>query len=377
MADDPESSEAPVRARVAGRLGRLTLNRPTALNALTLDMIRSMAARLLAWAGDGRIGTVLIDGAGTRGLCAGGDIRELRRAALEEPSAAEEFWAREYALNALLAGYPKPVVAVMDGIVMGGGVGLSAHATHRVVTGRSVVSMPEVGIGFTPDVGSTYLLSRAPGELGTYAAVTGARFDAADAVGLGLADAVVPVERLPELVGRLSDEPADAVLAAVGLPGPGPARLASARGWIDEAFAGDDPTVIRARIAARAGAPTGGDPGGHSPGAALALLDAASPTAVTVALRAVRSARALPTLRDCLVQEYRVSCGMLRAPDFPEGVRAAVVDKDRRPRWRPPSLSEVDPTFVAGCFAPRPGRELILPGGVPTAPGAVRADPRS
>ncbi|HWH00310.1 MAG TPA: enoyl-CoA hydratase/isomerase family protein [Pilimelia sp.] len=343
-----EPTDDPVRVAVTGRLGRLTLHRPRVLNALTLPMVRALRETLAGWRDDDRVRTVLVDGAGERGLCAGGDIRALRASALAGGAEAELFWRHEYRLNWELAHYPKPVVAVQDGIVMGGGVGVSAHARHRVVTERSVVSMPEVAIGFAPDVGATHLFAAAPGELGTLAALTGARFGPADAIALGLADVLVPADRLPALRRRLAAEPAEAVLAELAVP-PGPAPLARARDWVDRAFAGPDPVRIRDRLAAR-----------PEPAAADALrrLDAGSPTAVAVTLAAVRRAAELPDLAACLRQEFRVSCALLRLPDFAEGVRAVVVDKDRRPRWRPATLAEVDPATVAGCFAPPASGDL-------------------
>ena len=187
--------------RQHGGLRRITLNRPKALNALTLDMAVQMTTLLRSWAADPAVGAVLLDGAGERGLCAGGDIRALYDAAKSGDTLPEKFWATEYHLDVLIARYPKPFIAVMDGMVMGGGVGLSTPAAHRIVTERSAVAMPEVGIGFFPDVGASYLLARAPGFSGTYMALTGDRMAAADAIYCGLADIHIPAAKLAELAG--------------------------------------------------------------------------------------------------------------------------------------------------------------------------------
>jgi enoyl-CoA hydratase len=234
---------AEVLIGVEGRVGRLTLNRPAALNALTLDMVRLVDMALSAWAGDPSISLVLVDAAGERAFCAGGDIRALYDAARsEEWDSLATFFREEYRLNAQIARFPKPIIALMDGLAMGGGIGLGSHASHRVVTERSSLAMPECRIGFIPDVGSTYLLGTAPGELGTHVALTGMRLDAADAIACGLADRLVRSSRLVELRARFGDcrSAVDVwrALDAVG-EAPGPSRLATARSWIDRCYAGD------------------------------------------------------------------------------------------------------------------------------------------
>jgi enoyl-CoA hydratase len=230
-------STVEVLIRVEGVVGHVTLNRPRAINALTLDMVRVIDAALTAWVDDPAVAAVVIDGAGERGLCAGGDIRAIYEAARVGDPAPLTFWREEYRLNARLASYPKPIVAVMDGIVMGGGIGVSAHASHRVVTERSSVAMPEVGIGLFPDVGATYLLSRAPGELGVHLALTGVTIGAADAMTCGLAARCVPSGRLDELVDLLRDgtEP-DTALEGGGWAADG--ELDQARQWIDGVLLG-------------------------------------------------------------------------------------------------------------------------------------------
>ena len=211
--------DAPVLVRVHDGIGHLTLNRPKAINALSHEMVGLMQAALDGWAGDDAVRVVVIDGAGERGLCAGGDVRALHDAAKAgDESLPATFWTEEYRLNSALSRYPKPVVGIMDGICMGGGVGITAHGSHRVVTERSKVGMPEVGIGFIPDVGGTYLLSRAPGELGTHLALTGAPVGGADAVLCGMADHYVPSANLPELVDALSSGAVDEVLRKYAEP---------------------------------------------------------------------------------------------------------------------------------------------------------------
>jgi enoyl-CoA hydratase len=308
-----------VRFERRAQLGHVVLDRPKAINALTHEMVIAITEKLRSWADDDSVATVLLTGAGERGLCAGGDIVGLYRAATEgDPDAAARFWADEYRLDALIARYPKPFVAYMDGIVLGGGVGLSAHAAHRIVTERSSVGLPEVGIGFVPDVGSTWLLSRSPGELGTHVALTGRSVGPGDAVLLGLADGFLPTDR------DLTDAP-----DGIQLETPPEGELAAMREWIDEAYAGDDARVILERLEA---SPL------DAAKAAAEVIRTKSPTAIAVTLAALRRARELPSLEHVLDQDFRVSVHALAAPDFAEGVRAQVIDKDRQPRWNPATI---------------------------------------
>jgi enoyl-CoA hydratase len=320
----------PVLLRRRGALGRITLNRPDAINALTLEMIHAIAATLDAWADDPAIGVVLLDGAGPRGLCAGADIVALRASALGDGEAARRFWRDEYALVARIARYPKPVVSIMDGVTMGGGVGLAGHASHRIATDRLVWAMPEVTIGLIPDVGGTWLLSRAPGETGTHLALSAARIGAADALACGLADAFVAHDAVETLAERLADGDPAAIGDVAGDPGPSP--VLDQRGLWDACYAGDDARAIVGRLR-EADEPEAD--------AAAARIEAASPTSLTATLGGLRRARLLPDLEACLALEYELCCFMLETPDFPEGVRAAVVDKDRAPRWSPSSLAEL------------------------------------
>ncbi|MFG2714310.1 enoyl-CoA hydratase/isomerase family protein [Streptomyces goshikiensis] len=336
------SGEEEVLVRVEGRAGRLVLNRPKALNALSHSMVLRIEEALTAWRDDPAVETVVISGAGERGLCAGGDIRAIYEDARTGGSASADFWRDEYRLNALIARYPKPYVALMDGIVMGGGVGVSAHGTVRVVTERSRVAMPETGIGFVPDVGGTYLLALAPGELGTHLALTGAPVGAADALLCGLADHFVPSERLGALVADLARAPVHDALAPY--VGPAPAgELASHHEWIDHCYAADTVEEVMDRLLA-SGVPAAKE--------AAATLAAKSPTALKVTLEALRRARRLGPLERVLEQEYRVSCAALSSPDLVEGIRAQVIDKDRAPRWSPARLAEVTEADTARYFAP-------------------------
>ncbi|MFD4630991.1 enoyl-CoA hydratase/isomerase family protein [Streptomyces sp. NPDC058284] len=343
--------DAPVLLRREGRAGRIVLNRPRAINALNHAMVRIMDDALGEWEHDDAVATVVLTGAGERGLCAGGDIRSVHddvRAGRAAEAAA--FWHAEYRLNARIARFPKPYVAVMDGIVMGGGVGVSAHGSVRVVTERSRVAMPETGIGFVPDVGGTHLLTRTPGELGTHLALTGSAVGAGDALLCGLADHFVPSGRLPEFTAALAGtEAADAVREFTAEAPEG--ELAAHREWIDHCYAADTVEEIVDRLHAS------GDR--HAKQAAETIL-AKSPTSLKVTLAALRRARELPCLEAVLEQEYRVSCAALASPDLVEGVRAQVVDKDRMPRWSPAELERVTEADVARFFEPVDGGGLHL-----------------
>jgi enoyl-CoA hydratase len=337
--------------RREGAAGRITVNRPKALNSLTLDMVHSFTKALDGWKNDDAVSVIVIDGAGTRGLCAGGDIRALLDSGSRNDGMAETFWRDEYKLNAAIGSYPKPVVAFMDGIVMGGGVGISAHASCRIVTEKTMLAMPEVGIGLLPDVGGTWLLSHAPGELGTYLALTGSRIGGADAILAGLADYFVQSERLPELAKALAETvDVEAVVKSFAVD-PGPAPLAEKAAAIDVMFGHD--TVERILETAR----TSGDDWAVK---TAAEVEAKSPTSLKVTLAALRGASTLDSLEDCLTVEFRIISRMFDAPDFREGVRAAVIDKDQSPRWQPASLSEVSEAAVSAHFAPLGPRELGL-----------------
>lgn len=328
--------------RRQGRAGRITLNRPRALNALSLDMVRAIWSALRAWRDDDAVALVVLDGAGERGLCAGGDVISLQRAFVAGDGAlARTFWREEYRLNALIARYPKPFVPIMDGLVMGGGVGLSAHARDfRIVTERSRVGFPETSIGLIPDVGGTWLLSRAPQPDGLFLALLGQAMTGAQAISMGCADRQVTAARLPGLIAALCTGSADVATIvdqfaepANGLADP---VLAPALRPVLEAA---DIWTVRRQIA-------GTDP------ALLAAFDQRSPLALAVTFEAVRRARGLPTLEAALAMEFRLAVRLYEAGEFPEGIRALLVDKDRRPRWTPAALADLTADRVEAMFAP-------------------------
>jgi enoyl-CoA hydratase len=335
-----ESDE--VLSRVEDGVGFVTLNRPEAINSLNQGMVDELRALLAGWEKDTAVDAVVLSGAGERGLCAGGDVVAIYHSARADGVAARRFWHDEYLLNGLIGRFGKTYVSLMDGIVMGGGVGVGAHADIRVVTERSKMAMPEVGIGFIPDVGGAYLLSRAPGWLGLHAALTGAPFSGADAIALGFADHFVPHDKLDALRRAIVADGAERALAAHAVEPP-PSDLVAQRDWIDQCYAGDSVADIVAALR------------GHDAGPAndaANLIATRSPIALSVALEAVRRAAKLDTLEDVLVQDYRVSCASLRSHDLVEGIRAQLIDKDRNPKWSPASLAQVSAADVDAYFAP-------------------------
>ncbi|PBA84338.1 enoyl-CoA hydratase/isomerase family protein [Mycobacterium avium] len=331
-----------VLTQVDGNVGLITLNRPKAINSLNQPMIDALSAVLTDWARDDKVRAVLLSGAGERGLCAGGDVVSIYHSARKDGVEARRFWRDEYQLNAQISEFAKPYVAVMDGIVMGGGVGVSAHANTRVVTDTSKVAMPEVGIGFIPDVGGVYLLSRAPGGLGLHAALTGAPFSGADAIAMGFADHYVPHADVEAFRRAVVADGVESALAKYAVEPP-PGELAAQRDWIDECYAGQTVEDIVAALRAHGAGPA------HD---AADLIATRSPIALSVTLAAVRRAADLPTLKDILVQDYRVSSASLRSHDLVEGIRAQLIDKDRNPQWSPARLADVTAADVEAYFAP-------------------------
>lgn len=353
MTDSPSSDR--VLVRTDGALGRLTLDRPEAINALDLGMVQRITQVLEAWRNDSDIQIVLLDGAGERGFCAGGDVRALH-AQITAGRADEtaEFFRAEYALNAMIAEYPKPVVAIADGITMGGGIGLAGHAAIRIVTERSKLAMPETRIGFTPDVGGTWLLARAPGRLGEYLGLTGGTMTAADAVATGFADYLVPSDRLDALRDALAhraDPTGTSEIVLLFDETPETSHLLEARAWIDEDFSA--PTVHEIVERLRARATTDAEQTAD-------LLGSLGPTGLAVTLDAVREARAASGLRAALEGEYRrVLWFVHEHPDLVEGIRAQLVDKDRTPRWQPATLAELAADAGAGARDYRPAVPLF------------------
>ncbi|GFM21281.1 MULTISPECIES: enoyl-CoA hydratase/isomerase family protein [Mycobacteriaceae] len=331
-----------VLVKVDGSVGRITLNRPKAINSLTHPMVTQIGAALTAWQDDDDVACVIVDGAGERGLCAGGDVVAIYHSARGDGTEARQFWHDEYLVNAQIGRYPKPYVAIMDGITMGGGVGISAHGSVRIATDTTKMAMPEVGIGFIPDVGGTYLLARTPGLLGLHAALSGAPFTGADAIAMGFADHFVPHDLLEAfLATATADGPAAAVAAHAQEPPPSP--LLAQRDWIDECYAADTVSDILAAL---------GDRGGEPAAKAAELISSRSPVALAVTLEAVRRAGRLTSLEDVLRQEFRTSCASLRSHDLVEGIRAQLIDKDRNPKWSPRSSEGVTTADVDAYFAP-------------------------
>lgn len=326
-----------------GRAGVVTLTRPAALNALNHDMVKALGRALRAWADDDEVGLVLVRGEG-RAFCAGGDIMDVYKAGLAGRATAG-FFADEYRLNAAIHAYPKPYVALIDGIVMGGGAGLSIHGSHRVFTQNAVFAMPEVGIGFFPDIGASHFLPRLKGEFGTYLALTGDRIGCGDACWCGLATHVVPAEGLGELVDRLAASgDVDATLKKACIQ---PERETDDACLFEIArhFTGETLDDIVASLR------QGRQAGDAFADATLATIEKRSPTSLHVACRQLRAGEMLP-LEECLRMEFRILNRMLQSHDFYEGIRAALVDKDGAPQWRPASLEDVDPAAIEAYFAP-------------------------
>jgi len=341
-----------------GAAGIVTLNRPKALNAVTHAMVLALRAQLDLWANNDAVTRVVVIAAGDRAFSAGGDIRalyDLGKAGQHDE--ALQFWRDEYPLNAAIKNYRKPYVALIDGIVMGGGVGVSVHGSHRVAGDRFSFAMPEVGIGFFPDVGATWFLPRMPGELGTYCALTGERFGIGDAVGSGIATHRVPSTRFAALLEGLSGTVSvDAVLAAFAEPAEqGPIKQRKAT--IDRVFAGDMVENILAALD-REGASGSGD--AEWARKTSATMRAKSPLSLKLALAQVRRGKTWD-FETCMRMEFRIVSRVIHGHDFYEGVRAVIVDKDNRPRWRPATLADVGEAEVERHFAPLRDAELVLP----------------
>lgn len=344
-------------ARREGSAGIIRLNRPKAINAMTYEMSLGIDAALDRFESDPAVAVVILEGAGERGLCAGGDIRGLYESSKAGGDLGKMFWRQEYVMNARIAKYPKPYVAFMDGLVMGGGVGLSGHARHRVVTEKTKLAMPEVGLGFFPDVGGTWLLTRIPGEIGTFFGLTGQTMNGPDAIFARFADVVVPSAKLPALraaltalrLGATSAE-VDKVIAGFAT-GERAGPIAGKQSSIDRWFAHDRMQDIFAELSRD---------DSEFAQSALKVLKEKSPRGMVVTLKLLRLARNAVSLEDCLVREYRAALEVFRSDDFREGVRAAVIDKDRNPRWSPPSVEEVTPEMLAPYFREIGADELVF-----------------
>ncbi|MEQ9812563.1 MAG: enoyl-CoA hydratase/isomerase family protein [Azospirillaceae bacterium] len=339
-----------------GRLGLITLNRPKALNALNLPMIEAMAPQLAAWADDDGVAAVAIRGAGEKAFCAGGDVRAVWEAGMArkrgEPAGTltADFFREEYRLNHLIHTYPKPYVALVDGISMGGGMGLSMHGSHRVVSERLMFAMPETGIGLFPDVGAGWFLPRCPGQLGTYFALTGNRGDAADAMAIGYGTHLVPADRLEAVIAGLAEGgDADSVLADEAVEA-GPSAVAAERDLIDRCFGHDSVEAVIAALAA--------EPGDFAR-AARETLATRSPTSMKVTLVELRRGATM-SYPQAVTMEFRLSQACMDGHDFFEGIRALLVDKDRNPRWDPPTLDGVDEALIERHFAEPEAGDLVV-----------------
>jgi len=346
------SEDELIVARI-GHLGSIRLNRPKALNSLTLPMVRCFAAALEQFCADPGIRAVLVTGEGERGLCAGGDVRALYELRGEDRDFFKTFWREEYELNARIALFPKPYVVVMDGVVMGGGVGISAHGNRRVMTERTRIAMPEVGIGFIPDVGGTWLLTR-NGGVGIYLALSGATVMAADAIHVGLADMTIDSTSIPELQRRLESirnaSDVDDILSSLART-PGDAVLAAHEPLLDFAMRRDRVEDVIAALVAD---------GSDFARQAAAEIGAKSPTSLKVTHALLKRAAATDRLETCLANEFRAACSLLTSHDLHEGIRAAIIDKDRHPHWSPATLEQVDDAAVAAIMKGRGDPEPVF-----------------
>ena len=342
-----------VLTRIEGRVGRITLNRPGALHALTTAMCSGMTEALLAWRTDPAVELVLIDHSGERGFCAGGDIRMLAESGALDGKAARAFFHTEYRLNHLLFVYEKPVAVVMDGVTMGGGVGLSAPARYRIATERTTYAMPETGIGLFPDVGGGWFLPRLPGQTGAWLATTGARLKAADMLLLGIATDYMESARVAEFKAAVIADPgAVETLLTEYEADAGRPPLAEHREDIDRLFDHGRAEDILAALEAD---------GGDWARAQAATLATKSPQTIKVALRQLRTGATLSDFAENMAMEYRIGSRVVRMADFLEGVRAVIVDKDGAPRWDPPTLEAVTTQRLDDIFAHLPPGEEWTP----------------
>lgn len=341
-----------------GPVGHVSLNRPKALHALTLEMCHAISAALSEWEADDGVEAVIIDHAEGRGFCAGGDIAFLRNSALNDGGVSgRKFFHDEYRLNHQLFTFPKPVVAFMDGITMGGGVGLAMPAKFRVATENTRLAMPETGIGLFPDVGGGWYLSRLPGRIGQFLALTGARLDGAECLWAGLVTNYLPSEKLAEAKARIIEHPGRiaGILSELSETPP-EARIAGNAERIARHFASDRFEDILASLAADAETP-----GGEWAAKELATLRTKSPQTCKVALRQLAVSAGLPDFADNMAMEYRIASRVLTRPDFSEGVRAVIVDKTNDPQWNPATPEDVTKVLLDEIFAPLPGAEEWTP----------------
>ena len=332
-----------IHIRKSGVAGRITLTRPDALNAMTYDMCMAIGDAIGEWEHDDSIKLVIIDAEGDRAFCSGGDIADLYATGKSGNfDYGRKFWADEYRINAKIRNYNKPYVAIMDGIVMGGGVGISAHGSHRVVTEHTLFAMPECGIGLVPDVGGNWLLSRAPGRLGEYLAITGARLKADDCITAGIGDIFIPSEKLPEMIDLLEKTGDLAVLDT--------SKDTAEKGSLEIEFALIDQYFSQSTAAEIVKALETN--GGEWETKAAKLIRRGSPLSIACAIEIVRTARGLDGFEDILALEYRFTYRSMSHGDFIEGVRAQIISKDRNPKWKPATLEELDEREISGMLEP-------------------------
>lgn len=340
-------------ARVEGKAGRLSLNRPSALHALNVDMVHAMTKQLLAWQNDQKVECIIIDHAEGRGFCAGGDIRFLQESALKDGVAGRGFFHDEYQLNHLLFEYPKPVVAFMDGITMGGGVGISQPAKFRVATENTRFAMPETGIGLFPDVGGGWYLSRLEGRVGPFLALTGARLDGAECLAIGLATHYLPADALTEAKARIAEDPEriEGILGQLSAKPP-EARILENLANINRLFASDRYEDILLALE---------EDGSEWAQKELATLSTKSPQTCKVALRQLATGARFQSFAENMRQEFRIASRVLVRHDFIEGVRAVIIDKDNAPKWNPSAPEGVTDALLDEIFAPLPPEEEWKP----------------
>lgn len=343
--------EDDIHIRKIGRTGRITLTRPKALNALTYDMAMAIGEALHGWQAGHAVDMIVLDSEGDKALCAGGDIAQIYAGGLAGDFAyGQRFWIDEYRMNAKIARCRIPYVALMDGIVMGGGVGISAHGSHRIVTERSVIAMPECGIGLVPDVGGTYILARAPGHLGEFLSMTGWRMAAADAILAGFADSLIAVEDISALTAA-AEETADPSVFKSFYRAPGEAALARHLQVIDRHFGKETALACLQSLE---------DDKSEIAQEAATAIRRACPLSVACAFEMIRRARSLETIEDVLALEFRFTYRSMSDGDFLEGIRAQIIDKDRRPRWRIGCLEDITPSHIETALAPLGNDELHL-----------------
>lgn len=342
-----------VLTTIENGIGRIRLNRPKAIHALTPDMCEAISAALIAWAKDDSIVAVMIDHAEGRGFCAGGDIALIANSAKSDCVEAERFFFLEYRMNHQLFTYGKPIVAFVDGIVMGGGVGISLPARYRVATERTTFAMPETGIGLFPDVGGGWFLPRLPGRTGAWLATTGARIKGPDCAAIGIATHYITSEKLEDVKAQILAAPGELAEILDGATDPVPASAWDAHhGDIDRLFASDRYEAILAALEAD------GSPWAQEQ---LATLATKSPQTIKVALRQLVEGAAFTDFADNMRNEYRIACHVIRRPDFVEGVRAVIFDKDNAPKWEPATAEEVSDDLLDSLFAPLPPEKEWTP----------------